>query len=151
MSLRDAVLEIADQMQTDSDEWAVSTEPSLIYAFVRGYIRQLRSAVKASEGESHTQAASDMQWIPGQNNHLSKALAQQAKEELQSATSRLHAEEAVGVQGVVMAVLHGGPFDGDTVPLSPDMPKGAKTAIGDAVYQLTESGELQYLEQLVVK
>ncbi len=139
MSLKEAVLEIADQMEADAAEF---DGRNVMQVVIKGFIRQLRSVAKVAPDDNQT----GMQWIPAQSKYMVQQMEKQAKDDLESATSRLRAEDKVGTGGVIIGTLTGGPFDGDTVPINPEMPLGAKTAVGPAVYKLVEDNRLEYDE-----
>lgn len=150
MSLREAVLEIADQIDADVKE-SVEVEGELTTgaALLKSVSRQIRSAVKASGGDTQSAVGTPggIAWIPGESSTLKRQLAQQAERDREEAAHRTRVEEGVASN---MALCHNGPMDLVYVPLPSDMPKGAKTQIEGAVYVLTEDG-LMFSEEETVK
>ena len=129
MSLATAVLEIADQMVGDID---VVSDP-VVKVQILNYARQLRSAVKASEGSSFP-------IIPIADG---KMLNQPSPEEVQLRKQLAQASELEEqTTGFRMVEVADGPM-GSTetttmIQIDSKMPERAKMFIGKEVYQLRE-------------
>lgn len=141
MSLRDAVAEVADIMQTDLDSQLLSPSP---YAqIVSGYLRLLRTALKASAGEAvHASVPLD----DGARNSLGLA-ARQASRRL---ADRARDEERATGSLVTLEVVGGpaGAAEGQSPVFLPDvdasMPVGAYTRLAGARYRREVGNRLVY-------
>jgi len=129
MSLKDAVTEIADQMEKDLTVEA-SLDPTA-KAIIRGYARQLRVACKASDSPVHAAPV----FNPATGGH--ELGIERAREEFR----RRNAERGYDPSDIEdrhmggdYVVLEGGDSDNVTVPYDPTMPDGAKMVVGGQVY-----------------
>ena len=138
MSLRQVIEEIVEEMENENEPMC---------GYVLPYAKQLRRALKASEGETapHTISADGgMQHVSPELQHA--AMLERAKQELRkakAATSR--AEDDAFVQqgyepGTSFITLQGGMSDGVIVPIANNAPVGAKTAVGGEVYSKQSDG-----------
>lgn len=113
MSLREAILDIAADLERDAEN-----DPDNSAVLFRSYARQLRSAVKA--------AGPDIEGM------IAKVVDRPAPAQPK--------REAEAGSGLTLAFCAGGPADQVGVPLEPQMPFGAKTAVEGSVYQLDREG-----------
>lgn len=120
MSLREAILDIADQMEKDAVTWLDGdvVNAGELRRGLQGYARQLRSAVKA--------AGPDIEGM------IAKVVDRPAPIQPK--------REAEAGSGLTLAFCVGGPADQVGVPLDPQMPFGAKMTVEGSVYQLDCEG-----------
>lgn len=130
MGLREAVSDVADQMEQDAKQMEGHFRRNMM-----AFVRQLRTAIKASEGEAQPQTNRIL--IPEMQHEAAIAAE---REKLRLAKQRANTEETANT-GYVACV--GGDSDGDTAPIDPNMPQGAKTMIGACVYVL-RGNQLHY-------
>ena len=137
MSLPDAMLEIAEQMEKASAEMTIR-EGSLLLA---GFAREVRIAVRASSPESvgDTPLAEARKQL---NDFMRNAASEQARQ----ARSGLSAQESSGS----LVEVVGGPAGGDMIEIPPDMPVGAHTVIGGVVYTLNSDRKLEHNDERTV-
>lgn len=141
MSLSEAVLEITEEMIREADDLKGQNE--LIWMALRNWAKQLKVAVRASEG---TALSAEMKYdeqgrgtvfLHPDAQHFQ--MIERARKELREQKRASEAQEGDETR---MAVCEGGPADGETVPLSAGMPAGAKTMIDGKVYVLSDKGVL---------
>ena len=130
MALSDAILDIAKQMEED-----IQNSSEAVQWQVTAYIRQLRSAVKAAEGQNQGIPII----IPNQVNPQ-EVLLKHAQREMEQRT--ILQERA----GTSMVQIIGGSSDGDLTPIDPNMPINARMPIGSEVYIFRE-GKLHFSEE----
>lgn len=133
MSLREVVLEIADEMEglaKDAGNNGVMSET------VIGWAKQLRRAIKASESAE-----------PQTNPREFAERALQRQEDLRAVRKQAAHEESTDT----MRALVGGPFDGDMAPVPSAMPIGAHTMIGGEIYTKEMDGNLHFDEAMTKK
>lgn len=170
MSLKEAVLAIADGIEEDAGAVLPNGEPALspvVEATLRGYAKQLRIAVKAS-GDGPAPGAFMMQ--PDMSSMMQpdmssamfshRAMIEKAKSEFAGKIKPIEGAGDVGHdQGGQqfhdnmdrMFPVVGGPVGGnDTVeamaPLPSNAPVGCHTVLAGAVYTLQEDNRLHYDE-----
>lgn len=116
MSLADAVTDIADEMEASIKDWIEDRKISLI---LLGYVRQIRTAVKAVEGAAPAAVTvNPMALSPGAQHAIE---IEKARAEFRA--KRTEAEEDVPE----MISFKDGPFLGAQVSVSNKMPVGAAT------------------------
>ena len=155
MSLAAAVNVIVEAMEKKAA--SLNTEHPAVM-MLEGFAAQFRIAVTAS-GEGEFPRHRERQVIdPGADwdgdslsafgQRLREGPPPQQAPRMQRAVERLggqlRSEDNVGER---MALCVGGPADGDTVPLNPQMPEGAYTVVGGGVYQLRKDGQVHYDEE----
>lgn len=137
MSLAEAVATIAEQMEYEKQAFK-EDYPYLGQAVsycLQSYARQLRAALKACEGEI----------LPGQRTSegpyplrwTDKEAEWKAKARAEFAGKREKLEEEASAQ---LQLIIDGPLAGDYCPISLEMPIGARTWVGQEVYQLCANG-----------
>lgn len=143
MSLRDAITEIADQMEKELSD--LMKHPSIgdeypIRTFIGSFIRQLRTAVKASPEESKTTplADSDILRMTGVDPDIVK----KAQDRQQQRAKQIEQVESRGSQ---MIEISGGGSDGTMITIEPGMPQDAHTSIGGEIY--TRKGNILQFDQ----
>lgn len=157
MSLRDVIADIASDMDRDADEWErAGDQRSVSQSYdLRSYAKQLRRALKASEGERQAVARADVGDLPAellQNPELQHAaMIEKAKAELRRAKAAANkAEDNAFAQtgydeGTGFVCLVGGNSDGLMVPMAGNAPIGAKTMVGGQVYCKGDDGRWCFL------
>jgi hypothetical protein len=149
MSLSDSIIEIADQIEADVEglEMAMDIQASSVVSILKGYIRQLRTAVKAAT----TDAGTGQSTTPFQNNVMTLPNGQQG---YQDPLGRFHllkpAKEPEEVKkadcGQKMVMMVGGNCDGTMVEIPGDLKPGHKAPFGGQVYVYREDGQIHYDE-----
>ena len=140
MALSEVILEIAEEMIEGSESEEIEDFPRLI----RAWAKQLKVAVKASEGTAQTAGMQyDEQgrgtlFLHPDAQHFQ--MIEKARQELRDQRRKFEAQEMGETR---MAVCEGGPAEGETVPISVDMPAGAKCTIDGKVYVLSDGGVLK--------
>lgn len=122
MALRDAVLEVVEQMENDRN-------PDLLT-----YARQLRLLVKASD---NAPVQPSYHWTESGQSAQVKEIEKKIK-------LRADTEEKMGER---MVTLQGGSCDGDMVSIDSTMPIGARTLLNGQVYQLQGDNKLHFDEK----
>ncbi len=148
MSLREAILEIAEEMIREADDLKPVNE--MMWMTLRNYAKQLKVVVKAAEGEmtritypTDLRPANDSPvYLHPDAQHFQ--MIEQARKELRDQKRKSEAQEGGEVR---MVVCEGGPADGDTVSVSSEMPAGARTMIDGKVYVLSAGGVLVWEEK----
>jgi hypothetical protein len=150
MSLRDVITEIAKDMEKEAGE--VRGPDSYEHKrALQDYAKQLRRALKASEGEvvaavrpidavRATQLTPEMQhvlMIEEERNRIRASKGGQIVTVPGGQAERMGSVEE-RVDGINVEV-EGGQLDGTFVPVPPEMPPGAKTELFKEVYVLTLS------------
>lgn len=143
MSLRDVVKEIADDMDGPSDLCPVSDKARL--SVLQPYVKMLRMALKASEGESTKVIQAQ---APPMDPLIAHRLAiEAAKERIRSDKNHIDAQEMIEGRQVE---LIGGPGYDPKLPtfmeISHQMPVGTKTQSGGSWYELRADGKLHHWE-----
>jgi hypothetical protein len=129
MSLAEAVLEIAEELEKES--LVHEGEEQAIADVMRKIAKDLRRCVKAAGG---TRAPN-----PNQT-----AVELSIKEQIEQA--RLAAKAlAQDSRGEKIVVLEGGPLDGDNLIIDSGMPIGAFTSISGNVYRLKDGNTLEHV------
>lgn len=122
MSLKEAVLEIAEQLEKHVVSWVPD---KLLSDSLCGFAQQLRTAVKAA-GDLPANAA------PPQTADFQHFLAiQKEREEIRAKKIVEEGPRMVEVAGTI-----------DMVPVPGDMPVGAKTLVDGKVHELHSDGRL---------
>jgi len=139
MALSDAIHEIATQMESDCREKGGTiyelTDNVAIISTVIGFVRQLRSAVKAAEGQQQAIVF---------NPFEKKAEEVAAKRAIRELEDRINIQERVGS---CMVNCVGGKSDDTMFEVDSRMPTGAKTIVVDEVYVRQGDGNLLYSEE----
>ena len=128
MSLKDAIEEIANQMEEDLPEFT----PPVLNSLFKGYIRQIRSAIKAA-GDINPMALGT-----GEGQHALAIEAAKAEFRAKKEENLSRVEE----KAPEMRLCCGGPAEGEMAPLDPSMPVGARTEIQGTIYELRQDGRL---------
>ncbi len=142
MSLGEVILEIVEEMVKDSE--CVDSPSEDLRIALRMHAKQLKVAVKAAEGQQQT-ASYPTNDIPGGGQLFIHPDAQhfqmveQARKELREQKRKAEGQESYDNR---MARCEGGPADGDMVPISVEMPAGAKAVLDGCVYVLSAQGTL---------
>ncbi len=134
MSLSEAVLVVADAMEKDVAECDFS---SSAVAIVRGYVRELRNLVKASQPEH-----SSFPKIRQDGTIEGTKSVPKPSQPLKSV------EEELGNMVGNMIMMTGGQSDGVIVPFDGNAPRDgtAKTLMDGEVYVLLNDGKLHFSE-----
>lgn len=139
MSLSEVILEIAEEMIREADD--MKSTNGFAWMALRGYAKQLKVAVKAAEGSKEITYPTDSIQGGGQLFLHPEAqhfqMIEQARKELREQKRKTDLQEGGEPRFVV---CQGGPADGDTVSVAPDMPTGARTMIDGGVYSLQGKG-----------
>ena len=129
MSLKEAVLEIVQNMEDDLNADALDWASSDGRAAVKGYARALKSACKAAadvpQGRVLTLDATSQHIL-----EIEKARAEFRKDK----KTELKEEEA---SEKILEIMDG-PLAGDSHLMPANMPEGAKTSINGETYQLRD-------------
>ncbi len=133
MSLAEAVLAVADEMEKDLKLGTVHPDSMLAIQFA-GYVKQLRLVVKASQGNFSPQSTV----LPSQ------VMDDRAKQ-IRLRDQRIQAEQEEASREMIM--LHGGKSDGDMISVSQSFPVGTRMASGGQVYQKREGGEFHFSQE----
>ena len=137
MSLKDAIEEIANQMEEDLPE--IGRGGDLPPALVKGYVRQLRSAIKAAGNQpANSGFINPMALGTGEGQHAIAIEAAKAEFRAKKEENLSRVEE----KAPEMRLCCGGLAEGEMAPLDPSMPVGARTEIQGAVYELRQDGRL---------
>lgn len=135
MALADAVLQIADEMEKESEVCG----PHCCVAYLKNYAQQLRLVVKASQCEAPPiTAPTSIDTSVRRYEEIQQRLAAKAREELAAVMQRESQE-------TTLAMCVGGPADGVMAPIAGGMPVGAKTKIDGAVYRLAPDHKLHHV------
>ena len=145
MSFREVVAEIVDEMEKE----AQNRNDVYMTTVLRSYTKQLRIALKASEGEqthSHTQNI-----VTPEVQHdvmIRKFREEFRKEKGDNSVIALPEEKQLSdfqesYEGFSV-VVEGGPSDDTWFQVNPNMPVGANTMIGSAVYTLKKHDNGSY-------
>lgn len=145
MSLKEAMLELADQMDAEAEESAAASGTLAAARPLRAFARQIRTACKAAGDVFVPQST-----LPGANRPdpvvsspfqeavYHRQMIEKAKGEFRP--RREEAEEQVPT----MRLCVGGGWDGCMTGADPSMPVGANTVVGGEVYTLNTVGELMF-------
>lgn len=136
MALADAIVIIADQMDEEAKDLADIKDAGKSYCAMtlKGFSRQLRTAVKASDGEKAAPTAPQV--APGLQHFIE---IEKARAELREQKKRTNLEDAHDNY----ATCVGGKSDGVLAPIA-FMPVGARTIIDGEVYELN-GGKLVFV------
>ncbi len=146
--LSDAVLAVAEAMEQES------VENSLLSKILKGFARELRTAVKASEhivsfggnaGQPLGTAFGVSKDSPSDPRYTEYLLVQEERRKIRAEKDSLLAEELDKIPGGAICV--GGPHDGVTTELPPSMPVKASCEVGGVMYTLGPNRELHYNEE----
>lgn len=157
MSLSEAIIQIADQMQEQINQWVeIDYIDGLQKAHLYSYINQLRIAVK-SQDRPPISTTSTLDWRTGisQNKPFvsmsTKDFTQKLDEDPKSTDVFLDKvvknnleKEEVNTPKMVEALDDSGILT--YVPIDQAMPVGARTFVGGNIYQLKEDGKLYFDE-----
>lgn len=130
MGLREAVVEIVEQMEGDHE----TIEYGRAYDLVQSYIRQLHSVLKASEGEQTFHLGTIQK-----GTSIGPAIERKLKKETQ------REEEETNFK-----LCAGGKSDGVMIPTYPDTPVTARTWIEGEVYEF-DGKEWKFNESVTEK
>ena len=131
MALSDAVLEIIVGMEDTADSLTDDITYREVMRILKGFARELKVAVKASENINPPPTQTLFQSAGAQHRQMIEA----AKEEFRKGKIKEEREQR-------MVCAQGGPANDCLVPVDPNMPVGAFTKIDGATYKLSEYGEL---------
>jgi len=145
MSLRDAITDIAVDMETDDGS-----------SSLKNYAKQLRRALRATEGEVVAlppvvnPMMSMLGMMPGFGAEAQHALMiEKAKQERRAQRKAEGLLEGFGEgqlsEGQTVFLLQGGPLDGVTVPADSSVPVGSKTMIDGHVYRKEAGNKASYV------
>lgn len=148
MSLAQAVLEIAHEMEV-SDWGETPVPPAEIEADYRSIAKQLRIAVKASEGSPQVQALPDLGIPPLISTVIggaNKRILEKSQENLQECMSTIKKVEKAS-SGMVELV--GNPHSDipEFMPIDEQIPVGATPIVNGAVYRMEADGRLHFQEE----
>lgn len=133
MSLKESMLDIAQQMEDDeSDGLAITPGKTL-----RPYIRMIRAACKSA---MDVPQGPKLQIDPISQHILE---IEKAKAEFRKTIKKEEIQEEEQSESVLEIVS--GPLKGDSHIMPSSMPVGAKTRIGEDTYQLQEDGKLHHI------
>ncbi|MDE2095728.1 MAG: hypothetical protein KGL39_00595 [Patescibacteria group bacterium] len=141
MSLAGAINDIANGIDEDVQTLVQDDEVNLpvLVKQLRGYAKQLRFAVKASEGVSPLPLVSQPE-VPAFINH--RLQIEKAKEEFRKDPSQIKRitdlEESIEPR---LLELVGGASNGDHATVPGNMPIGARTQVNGQVYKLHKDGK----------
>ena len=141
MSLREAVIAIADAMDQEAIRYGDGANP--VAPLFRAYAQQLKVALKASEGEVQRISAKDVGIMPDLFGFAAKEAKEQAdrvRREASSDTSLSPFEVAE-----IATALDPGMI-GDMIPVG-GVTVNAYVPLGGSVYQLRGDGKLYHSEQ----
>ena len=142
MGLREAVVEIVEQMEGEyQDELQLDLCPNH-QRTVRGWIKQFHSALKASEGEQ-LQIGTTLAHFPSNAEVLQHEIQRRAKEQTKRET--FHFEQETNFK-----LCTGGKSDGVMIPTYPDTPVTARTWIEGEVYEF-DGKEWKFNESVTEK
>jgi len=146
MSLPDAVLEIAADMEADADAMQATGSPAIANS-VRSYAKQLRRAVKAAEGSTPAPTVQQPVITPFMQHQLEteKARKEFRKNKI-GGKDMVQIEEDHQTRAVLMA---DGPFEGETIEVPGGMPFNSYTRhpITGQRYQLQGDNQLHYMPE----
>lgn len=141
MSLRKAVEALLREMEIDQDR-----DAEIIKIKMMVYIGTLKGALEASSDEGEIRS---LLLNPNPNfdpdPYRDRRFHQTKEDPLEKTFLQVmtHAEES----GPSMAVLEGGPLDGDSLQIDPKMPVGAKVPISSTVYVFTPEKKLVFSKE----
>lgn len=136
MSLSEAVLSVADEMEKLANDRSEVMSETILRSFMRSFAREIRTAVKAS-GNDNQKGQQNL--ISPQLQHV-KMIEEARKEFRKDGAKRLTDFEERTDPKFVQVV--GGSSDGVLVPVDPTMPINARTCVGGEVYELRDDGML---------
>ena len=141
MALADAIMDIAAEMTEEANNGIVPSEACFI---LKAYAKQLKTAVKAAEGQSQSTIIQPANPILMDANWQNIMGVEKAKEQLRRERRESLLEEDKQSPGLVLVV--GGTSDGTYAPIPPTMPVGAFAPIGVEVYELRADQKLHLSE-----
>lgn len=136
MSLKEAVLEVVQNMEDDLKEADLLQEPE-DQQLVKGYIRALKSACKAAADVPQGQKLA----IDPTSQHIIEIEKARAEFRKKPDVELLKEDKEEAHKILTIA---DGPHEGVSHVMPADMPEGAKTSINGDVYQLRE-GKLHHV------
>ena len=147
MSLKIAVEMIAEEMESVAISWIDADDLNNVCAGdrLKGFARQLRIALKASEHAPMLTPLSTTHSVPlpsaAQHAQMIETARKEfRKEGIPSVVKQLREEEQADPR---MVECVGGSFDGTIQPCNPSMPEGAFCRVGNETYKLM-GGRLQH-------
>jgi hypothetical protein len=141
VSLSEAILEIADDMDGDASNTA--SDLVVLRNHMHSYARQLRRAVKAAEGSAPPPAARPEPVYPPEVQTAIE-VAKARKEFQKVGRPSVSGEEIAAGK---LTEMIGGVNDKTFVEIDPAMQTGQGRIIGGQVYELRADGKLHYHEQ----
>ena len=129
MSLNEVMLEIAEEMIKEADD--LKSQNEFFWMTLRNYAKQIKVAVRACEGQSVIALSDDRSHVFLHPDAQHFQMIERARRELRD---QKRAAEGLESMEPRFIVCKGGPADGDTVSIPPDMPVGAHTMIDGGVY-----------------
>ena len=148
MSLAEAVLDMADEMEKIDWDRHMSCPTEGVTYVVNGWAKQLRTAVKAAGGVQ-AEAPPPGSFLIGTDRTSAAAqhatMIERARQEARLGRQKAGVEELLEPR---MVVIVGGNSDGDCLLVPHDMPVGAKTQVpGGEICVLKANGQLHYSEE----
>lgn len=144
MSLKEAVLEIATEMENEAKALEGTAGAEYARMTLRGFAKQLRVACKAApdQGPAPSVPAAPALGlgaglVPEELQHFLGV--QKAREDLRRAKNATDAQEIVEQRSVWIV---GGPHDGACTQIPPQMPVGYRIERFGLVYELRQDGNL---------
>lgn len=133
MSLRDAVSEIADQMEKELVELLENVGDKYpVKMYVNAYIKQLRTAVKASPEQTPAFVNSILDTYDGMlGSGVDPELIKKAQDRLKQKIAQVSQADSKAPQ---MVEVCGGQVDGNMVTIESGMPQGSYAQLGSEVY-----------------
>jgi hypothetical protein len=132
MSLSEVMLEIVDQLEKDGDLKGELTSTAEI--IVKGYIRQIRTAIKLAGSETKTPQASPFNHAMSANDQHILAI-DQARAEFQNARKVSEIEEEISTKMIqLIGAEWTGQLEQDFIEAPNDIKVGDKTVIGGVVF-----------------
>jgi hypothetical protein len=143
MSLKEAMMEIADNIDSDLKEHKENFEP-FFYSMFQSYARQIRTACRAAP-DVDNQRPDFMKQVASLPSHRDMIDLERAKLRAESQKVNFQESEARLVECV------GGGMDSIMTSVPSDMPVGAKTEVQREVYVLDQDGTLKYSQEETLK
>lgn len=149
MSLSEAVLVIADEMEKDADSCESAKS---LYSAMKEFAKQLRLVVKASANVQpvHKVGVDERVFLGGSTGYKEGSVLamtpEQRHEEFKRKEMARHVNAEEDITGSMVEFV-GGAANGDMAPLDSKCPVGAKTKIGNEVYVLSSERKFVYSEE----
>jgi hypothetical protein len=138
MSLKDAIIMVAESMEEDAKSSELKTGLGLI---LKSYARELRTAVKADERE--VKDSLPIAFDASQAGALHRIQIEKAKEEFRSKKEKQLEKEST----VMMEIVGLEEEEGTIVQMPAEMPVGARTNLNGNIFVKGEDNKLHYEPQ----